>query len=113
MKITAITGNGLPVGTAMEGGDPIYRDGKPFVVPILTKPNTKDEPFMTTRQIFVKGLEKENGYLEKSGIILHGINKEGDLGTPASHGCIRFPNSTVVQLADKYLTEGSKVYLVP
>ena len=59
--------------------------------------------FITTRILWLKGLEKnvnsgKNISSYKRYIYIHGTNEEGLLGSPASDGCIRMNNQEVIQL---------------
>lgn len=50
-------------------------------------------------------------YLNVSGIRIHGTNKIGSIGSPASHGCIRLANSDIVQLFP-LVPVGTPVYII-
>jgi hypothetical protein len=58
---------------------------------------------MTSRLLMLQGLESKNINVFNRGVYLHGTNKEAYLGQPASHGCIRMDNDTVVNLCDSKL----------
>lgn len=106
-----IVGRGMPVGTVISSRKVIYHDGKPWIVPIVHQPSDIGAQ-MTTRYFVIRGLDRSNSYMEDNGIRLHGTNKEGNLGSPDSHGCIRVSNDIAIELADKYLTKGSKIMLI-
>lgn len=56
------------------------------------------EDLVLTRILWLAGLEPENAGTYDRFIYLHGTNHEGLLGTPASHGCVRFSNDDIVAL---------------
>lgn len=71
------------------------------------------EDAVLTRVMWLEGLEP--GVNKGPGIdsheryiYLHGTNQEQKLGTPASHGCLRFSNADVEKLFD--LSEGVETY---
>ena len=71
------------------------------------------EDAVLTRVIWLEGLEP--GVHKGPGadshercIYLHGTNQEQKLGTPASHGCIRFSNADIVRLFD--FADGADLY---
>lgn len=52
-----------------------------------------------TRILWLEGLDPENSNTKGRYIYIHGTNAESNLGTPASHGCVRLGN---VDVADLY-----------
>lgn len=65
----------------------------------------REEDLILTRVLTLDGLEE--GWNRGPGhdslarfIYLHGTNQEGQLGTPASHGCVRLANAAVTKLFD-------------
>lgn len=87
---------------------------------IFTEPVDIKKDYVTTRIMWLKGLE--NGYnrgknkdkklvdSKKRYIYIHGTPEEGLLGTPASHGCVRMKNSDVITLYN-LVAEGTPVYI--
>jgi L,D-transpeptidase YbiS len=69
-----------------------------------------DNDLITTRILWLDGLEKKNANTHDRYIYIHGTNQEHLLGTPASHGCIRMANWHVAQLFD-LVAEGTKVVI--
>jgi lipoprotein-anchoring transpeptidase ErfK/SrfK len=59
-------------------------------------PETED--FITSRILWLDGLEEENANTRDRFIYIHGTKHEGEIGTPASHGCIRMRNADVIEL---------------
>ncbi len=73
-------------------------------VTILTNPNQKsDTDNITSRILWLKGMEdgiNKGGNVDSYNryIYIHGTDEEGRLGKPASHGCIRMANQSVIDL---------------
>ena len=61
-------------------------------------PDTED--FVTTRILWLDGLEEENANTRDRFIYIHGTRHEDKIGIPDSHGCIRMRNADVVELFD-------------
>ena len=61
-------------------------------------PDTED--FVTTRILWLDGLEEENANTRDRFIYIHGTKHEDKIGTPDSHGCIRMRNADVIELFD-------------
>ena len=61
-------------------------------------PDTED--FVTTRILWLDGLEEENANTRDRFIYIHGTRHEDKIGTPDSHGCIRMRNADVIELFD-------------
>lgn len=72
---------------------------------ILKEPVDSEEDYVTSRILWLEGLEpginKGKGIDSKQRYIyIHGTPEEGLIGTPASHGCIRMYNKDVIELFD-------------
>jgi len=61
-------------------------------------PDTED--FVTTRILWLDGLDEENANTRDRYIYIHGTKHENKIGTPDSHGCVRMRNADVVELFD-------------
>jgi lipoprotein-anchoring transpeptidase ErfK/SrfK len=61
-------------------------------------PLPETEDFITSRILWLDGLEEENANTRDRFIYIHGTKHEGEIGTPASHGCIRMRNADVIEL---------------
>jgi lipoprotein-anchoring transpeptidase ErfK/SrfK len=61
-------------------------------------PDTED--FVTTRILWLDGLDPENANTRDRYIYIHGTKHEDKIGTPDSHGCIRMRNADVIELFD-------------
>jgi len=59
-------------------------------------PDTED--FITSRILWLDGLEEENANTRDRFIYIHGTKHQDEIGTPASHGCIRMRNADVIEL---------------
>lgn len=82
----------------------IYKAGK-FTKEIaaINSKNAYDKDLITTRIIKLEGMEKginkgNNIDSYERGIWIHGTPSERDIGTPASHGCIRMKNDDIIKL---------------
>lgn len=70
-----------------------------------------EEDHVLTRILWLSGLEHENANTRDRFIYIHGTNQEELLGSPASHGCIRLANTTMVELFNN-VEEGDLVEIV-
>ena len=74
------------------------------VAKILTNPNERSTADnVTSRILWLSGMEKginKGGKVDSHAryIYIHGTDEEGRLGQPASHGCIRMKNQSVIDL---------------
>jgi len=82
---------------------------------IQINPNDTEDDFVTSRILWLDGLE--NGINRGVGvdsysryIYIHGTHEEGLIGQKASHGCIRMFNNDVIELFDM-VSEGTKVQI--
>lgn len=94
-------GEDAPLGSIFKGRQKTGKTAK-----ILTKPNElSDADNITSRILWLSGLEdsfNKGGDVDSYSryIYIHGTDEEGRLGTPASHGCIRMSNQSVIELFD-------------
>ncbi len=91
-------GNDVPVGGILKS-----RIFTGTIAPIYTDPTDVEEDHVTTRVLWLEGLEagfNQGGNVDSYNryIYIHGTPEEGLIGQPASHGCIRMYNEEVVQL---------------
>ena len=95
----------------------IYKDrkaaGKIALINNSKEPSKED--FVTTRILWLEGLEKgrnKGGSVDsfKRYIYIHGTPDEGLIGRPASHGCVRMKNTEVAELFD-LVEEGTEVVI--
>ncbi len=59
-------------------------------------PDTED--FITSRILWLDGLDEHNANTRERFIYIHGTKHEDEIGTPASHGCIRMRNADIIEL---------------
>lgn len=89
-QIGSKIGHGMPVGTIFQSRIPLGPDDPP--------PPTED--LVTSRILWLDGLDEENANTRERFIYIHGTKHENKLGTPDSHGCIRMRNADVIELFD-------------
>jgi lipoprotein-anchoring transpeptidase ErfK/SrfK len=95
-------GTGAPFGTIFKSRRPVGR----------WRPGSAVRPddLITTRLLWLEGLEPHNTNTYERYIYLHGTNQEHLLGTPHSHGCVRLSNQAVMDLYD-LVPEGTEVVI--
>jgi len=87
-RIVEKIGDGAAPGTIFKARVALGPDDPP--------PDTED--FITSRILWLDGLEEENTNTRDRFIYIHGTKHEDEIGTPASHGCIRMRNADVIEL---------------
>ncbi len=87
-RIVEKIGDGAAPGTIFKARVALGPDDPP--------PDTED--FITSRILWLDGLEEENANTRDRFIYIHGTKHEDEIGTPASHGCIRMRNADVIEL---------------
>lgn len=90
-------GAGAPLGRIFKGRQDTGRNAT-----IYTEPIDVEEDYITTRILWLRGLEEginANNHLRY--IYIHGTPEEDLLGTPASHGCLRMRNKDIISLYEK------------
>ncbi len=85
------------------------------VADILTAPEDVPTDYVTTRILWLDGLEpgkNQGGDVDSHSrfIYIHGTPEEGLIGRPASHGCIRMKNDDVMRVYD-LLDKDTLVYI--
>jgi len=100
-----------PLGTIFKA-----RQDTGTVAEIVREPRITGDDFVTTRILWLDGLEE--GRNRGPGvdsfqrfIYLHGTHEEGLIGQPASHGCVRMYNQDVMELFEA-LPEDALVVIV-
>ncbi|MEX0811964.1 MAG: L,D-transpeptidase [Chitinophagales bacterium] len=111
-KVKYKFGDDAPLGAIFRG-----RKFTGEIAKIYTDDTDKEEDHVTTRILWLEGLEpgKNSGKGISSFdryIYIHGTAEEGLIGKPASHGCIRMKNNEVIELYD-LVPEGSIVLIIP
>ena len=64
----------------------------------VLQPNTPGRDPITTRIIWLRGLESQNAHAFQRCIYIHGTPEEKKIGRPASYGCIRMKSKDVAEL---------------
>jgi len=63
-----------------------------------------NDDLILTRILRLRGLDPENANTWDRYIYIHGTNHEDEIGTPASHGCVRMRNLDIIDLFDRIPT---------
>jgi lipoprotein-anchoring transpeptidase ErfK/SrfK len=82
-------------------------------IPVPAPPDwaTADD-LITSRILWLDGLEDHNSNTRERYIYIHGTNQEQLIGQAASRGCIRMRNQDVIQLFDQ-IDVGTEVEILP
>lgn len=85
------------------------------IAAVESRPRSTGDDFVTTRILWLKGLEPGQNLGDgvdsyNRYIYIHGTHEEGLIGQPASHGCIRMRNDDVIDLYDR-VSRGAVVYI--
>ncbi|MHA3775105.1 L,D-transpeptidase family protein [Verrucomicrobiota bacterium sgz303538] len=91
LRIAEKIGDGAPPGVIFKSRIQTEQFGK--------EEDTDD--WVQTRILWLEGLDTENSNTKDRYVYIHGTNAESQLGTPASHGCVRMSNDDVVDLFSK------------
>lgn len=91
----------------------VNRESYSQIADIITEAVDNEEDFITSRVMWLSGLEpgfNQGGNRDSFNrfIYIHGTHEEGLIGKKASHGCIRMLNHDVIELFD-LLDKGTKV----
>src|SRR5207244_4184147 len=73
-------------------------------------PLPETEDFVTTRILWLGGLDQENANTRDRFIYIHGTKHEDKIGIPDSHGCVRMRNTDVAELFT-LVNEGTHVLI--
>ena len=93
-------------------GEPIETAYKARV-PIPATPDAlKSDDLIMSRIMWLDGVEATNANTHARYIYIHGTNHEDQIGTPASHGCIRMRNADVAEVFD-LVEVGTQVVIAP
>ena len=101
-RIAEKIGGEMPPGTVFKSRRPIR----------ATKKMLREDDLVMTRILWLDGLEPRNANTHSRYVYIHGTNHEEELGTPASHGCVRMKNGDVIELFDQ-VVEGTPVEITP
>src|SRR6476469_3307083 len=78
----------------------------------VLQPDAPGRDPITTRIIWLRGLEAQNAHAFQRCIYIHGTPEENKIGRPASYGCIRMKSKDVAELYDQ-LPLGAVVQIIP
>jgi L,D-transpeptidase catalytic domain len=78
----------------------------------ILQPNAPGRDPITTRIIWLRGLEAQNAHAFQRGIYIHGTPEEKKIGRPASYGCIRMKAKDVAELYNQ-VPIGAVVQIIP
>src|SRR6478672_10398890 len=78
----------------------------------ILQPNTPGRDPITTRIIWLRGLEAQNAHAFQRCIYIHGTPEEKKIGRPASYGCIRMKAKDVADLYNQ-VPLGAIVQIIP
>lgn len=99
-QIAAKIGHGMPPGTIFQSRVPLK--------PEDPLPGTED--LITSRILWLAGLDEDNANTRERFIYIHGTRHEDKIGRPDSHGCIRMRNADVIELFE-LVDEGTPVVI--
>jgi L,D-transpeptidase catalytic domain len=78
----------------------------------VLQPNAPGRDPITTRIIWLRGLEAQNAHAFQRCIYIHGTPEEKNIGRPASYGCIRMKSKDVAELYNQ-VPIGAVVQITP
>jgi len=101
-RIAEKIGDGMPAGTVFKSRRRVK----------ATKKMLREDDLVMTRILWLDGLEPRNANTHNRYVYIHGTNHEEEIGTAASHGCVRMKNDDVLELFDR-VAEGTPVEITP
>jgi L,D-transpeptidase YbiS len=99
-RVAAKIGSNMPNGTIFIGRVPLQLDE--------ALPSTED--WVTSRILWLDGLDEQNANTRDRFVYIHGTRHENKIGTTASHGCVRMRNADVIELFEM-VDEGTPVVI--
>jgi hypothetical protein len=78
----------------------------------VLQPDAPGRDPITTRIIWLRGLEAQNAHAFQRCIYIHGTPQEKNIGRPASYGCIRMKSKDVAELYNQ-VPLGAVVQIIP
>jgi len=78
----------------------------------VLQPNAPGRDPVTTRIMWLRGLEGQNAHAFQRCIYIHGTPEENKIGRPASYGCIRMKASDIADLYNR-VPPGALVQITP
>ena len=77
----------------------VSREPTGEIAPFASPGDPRDR--ITTRILWLDGLDPANANTRERYIYIHGTNHEEAIGTPCSHGCVRMRNTDIAALFDR------------
>jgi lipoprotein-anchoring transpeptidase ErfK/SrfK len=99
-RVAEKIGSDMPNGTVFVGRVPLRPDEPP--------PPTED--LVTSRILWLDGLDEQNANTRDRFVYIHGTRHEDKIGKAASHGCVRMRNADVIELFEM-VDEGTPVVI--
>jgi lipoprotein-anchoring transpeptidase ErfK/SrfK len=99
-RVSEKIGSDMPNGTVFVGRVPLRADE--------ALPPTED--FVTSRILWLDGLDEQNANTRDRFVYIHGTKHEDKIGTAASHGCVRMRNADMIELFEM-VDEGTRVVI--
>ena len=99
-RVAKKIGENMPSGTIFRGRVPLKPDD----------PLPPTEDFVTSRILWLDGIDEHNANTRERFIYIHGTKHEDRIGDPASRGCVRMRNADVIELFD-LVDEGASVVI--
>jgi L,D-transpeptidase YbiS len=81
-------GDDAPIGTVFRSRVPVTE----------SLDSLSETDVVTSRILWLDGVDAENANTKERYIYIHGTNEEHLIGRPVSHGCIRMRNNDVIRL---------------
>lgn len=94
LRVACKIGHGYPMGSIFKARVPT---GECYTMGNVQN-DISNQDLVLSRILWLEGTEEENSTTLTRNIYLHGTNQENLLGSPASHGCIRFSNADIIDL---------------
>jgi lipoprotein-anchoring transpeptidase ErfK/SrfK len=99
-RVAQKIGSDMPTGTVFVARVPLRPDE--------ALPPTED--FVTSRILWLDGLDEQNANTRDRFVYIHGTKHEDKIGAAASHGCVRMRNADVIELFEM-VDEGTPVVI--
>ncbi|HSH38541.1 MAG TPA: L,D-transpeptidase [Chthoniobacterales bacterium] len=100
------------VAEKIGAGQPIDIAYKARVPVCASADALKSDDLIMSRILWLEGLDAGNANTHARYIYIHGTNHEDQIGTPASHGCIRMKNAEMAELFE-LVEVGTPVVIAP
>ena len=89
-RILEKIGGEAPIGT-------VFKGRRPIAGPV---DRSADSDLITSRILWLDGLDENNANTKDRYIYIHGTNHEESIGQASSHGCIRMRDADIIELFD-------------